>query len=222
MAKKKSAKTKRIALPPELPTDTLPTVEQQPRLHGFQAKWKYVLILAGLLVLLFLTNKGLLLAAVVNGKPIFSWELNHSLRARFGQQTLEGMVGEVLIADEARKAGVSVSKAELDAKEAEVIKSLGPNVKLEDILKFQGMTKEDFDGQIRLQMLIEKVLGKDLQITETDIDNFIASSGATLTATDPAQLRVDARAAIVSQKVSEKVQQWFMDLKAKAKVLRFL
>lgn len=217
MAKKKSAKTRSIALPPELPTEVMSMPD-----FGYHPKWKYVLLLVGLLVLLFLTNKGLLLAALVNGKPIFSWELNHSLRARFGRQTLEGMVGEVLIAGEARKAGVSVTRAELDAKEAEVIKNLGPNVKLEDVLKFQGMTKDDFDGQIRLQMLIEKILGKNLQITETDIDNFIATNRATLSATDPAQLRVDARAAIVSQHVSEKVQQWFLDLKTKAKVLRFL
>ncbi len=219
MAKKKMAKSKSVALPPELPQEDFAEAGRAPR---SKSRWIYVAILAGLLLLLFLTNKGLLVSAVVNGKPIFSWELNHALRSRFGQQTLEGMVGEVLIADEARKAGVSVTQAELDTKEKEVVASLGPNVKLEDVLKFQGMTKVDFDGQIRLQMLIEKILGKDIQITEGDVDNFIASNRATLAATDPATLRTDARAAIVSQKVSEKVQQWFLDLKAKAKILRFL
>ena len=187
-----------------------------------KSKLIYVIIFIIALGLLFLTNKGLLLAAVVDGRPIFRWELNKAMNSRFGKQTLENIISERLIASEAQKANVRVTQEEVNAKEQEVTKNLGENVKLEDLLKFQGMTKADFDSQIRLQMTVEKVLGKDLSLTDNDIDNFIATNRATLVATDPAMLRDEARQAIMSQKIGEKLQPWFAALKDKAKILRFL
>lgn len=187
-----------------------------------KSKLIYVIILVIALGLLFLTNKGLLLAAVVDGKPIFRWELNRAMTSRFGKQTLENIISERLIATEAQKAGVRVTQEEVNAKEEDVTKNLGENVKLEDLLKFQGMTKADFDSQIRLQMTVEKVLGKDISLTDSDIDNFIATNSSVLVATDPAKLRDEARQAIMSQKIGEKLQPWFTALKEKAKILRFL
>ena len=187
-----------------------------------KSKLIYLVILVIALGLLFLTNKGLLLAAVVDGRPIFRWELNKAMTSRFGKQTLENIISERLIATEAQKANVRVTQEEVNAKEEDVTKNLGENVKLEDLLKFQGMTKADFDSQIRLQMTVEKVLGKDIILTDADIDNFIATNTALLVATDPAALRDEARQAIMSQKIGEKLQPWFAALKDKAKILRFL
>lgn len=187
-----------------------------------KSKTIYFIILAIGLLLLFLTNKGLLVAAVVDGKPIFRWQLNKTLVNRFGKQILENMVSEQLVANAARKSGVSVSKEDVAKKEEEIVKGLGSNVNLEDLLKFQGMTRADFDSQVRVQLTVEKVLGKDISITEPDIDNFIATNRALLVATEPAELREEARQAIMSQKIGEKLQPWFAELKEKAKILRFL
>lgn len=191
---------------------------------GFFGKYKllFPVILILLLLILFLTNKGLIFAAVVNGKPIFRWDLNRVMSSRYGQQTLENMINEQLIADEAKKAGVTVTQAEIDAKEKELVASLGDNVKLEDLLKYQGMTKSDFDDQIRLQFIVQKVVGKGITITDEEITNFIATNGAQLTATDPAKLKEEARQAIMDKKISEKVQSWFSEIQKNAKVIKFL
>lgn len=179
-------------------------------------------ILAVALVAIFLTNKGLVLSAVVNGRPIFSWQLNNVLVSRYGQQTLEGMITEALITDEARKGSVQILPSEIDTKEKDIVKSLGTDVNLEDLLKYQGMSKAEFDSQIRLQLMIQKLLGKDIQITEQDIDNYIATNRATLVATEPAQLREETRQVILDQKIGEKVQPWFNELKQKASIIRYL
>jgi len=183
------------------------------------------LILAVLIVLLavvFLTNKGLLVAAFVDGKPIFRWELNNVLVSRFGKQTLEGIISERLIADEARKSSIDVMQEEIDAKINEIVKNLGGNVKIEDLLTYQGMTKADFKSQIRLQLAVEKLLGKNFTVSDSEIANYIATNAATLSATNPAQLREQAREAIFNQYVSSKLQSWFIELKNKAKIVRFL
>ncbi|MBP9814071.1 SurA N-terminal domain-containing protein [Candidatus Woesebacteria bacterium] len=185
--------------------------------------WK---IVVGILVLLFIgllaANKGLIIAAVVNGKPIYTWQLNSAMRNRFGQQTLEGMIGEQLIADQARSSGITVTQQDVEAKQQEVLGSLGADVKLDDLLKFQGLTKADFINQLKLQLLVEKLLTKDLVITEADVQQYIATNTATLVATEPAKLKQEATQAIKTSIVNEKLQTWFAEVRQKAKVLKFL
>lgn len=175
-----------------------------------------------LLIVIMVMNKGMFIASLVNGKPIFTWQLHSVLRARFGQQTLEGMIGEMLIQEEAKKAKILVTKEDVDAKEKEIVSSLGANVSLDELLKFQGLSKKDFEKQVRLQLTVEKLLSKDITVSEKDIDAYIASQGATLVATEPALLRTEAKQAIITRAVSEKLQDWFAELRQKAKVLRFL
>jgi len=179
-------------------------------------------ILALGLVAVLVANKGMFIAAIVDGKPIFRWQLNRVLVSRFGQQTLDGMVSEMIINGEARKAGVTIAQSEIDAKTNALVTSLGGGMTIDQLLAYQGMTRSDFDSQLRLQMTVEKLLGKDITITDADVANFIATSGAVLTATDEAGMNEEARQAILSEKINAKLQPWFTELKAKVKVLRFL
>jgi len=180
-------------------------------------------VLLALLVLLvgfFLVKKGYVVSAVVNGQPIFRWELNQNLASRFGEQTLESMITERLIADAAQKEGVVVTQAEVDTKVGTITQTLGPNVNLEELLKYQGMTRADFEQQVRLQLTVEKVLGKDVTLTEEEIDVFLKDNKETMTATGQAELRVEARDALLSQKISEKMQPWLTELRQSAKITK--
>lgn len=217
MAKKITAKKTSVPVPPPF--------EPEPMMNVPHKKSMWVWVAGGLvllLVVLGLMNKGLLVAAMVDGKPIFSWDLNRTLQSRYGQQTLEGMIGEVLIAKEAQKSGIAITEQDIASKQKEILSSLGTEVSLDDFLKFQGMSKSDFEQQLRMQLTVEKLLSKDLTITETDINNYIATNRATLTATDPAQLKEEAKKAIISNTVSEKLQSWFVGVRQKANVVKFL
>lgn len=185
-------------------------------------RWPWLLVLLVLILGIYAASRGYVVPAVVNGKPIFGWNFVRVLVSRFGQQTLESMVSEVLIADAAKKEGIALTQADIDAKVAEIVGSLGANVKLEDLLKYQGMTKSDFESQIRMQLTVEKILGKQVTVEEKDIDEFIQSNRQTMTATDEASLRAEAKKALFSQKVSEKIQPWFADIRQKANVMRLL
>ena len=179
------------------------------------------ILLIGLLVLFFI-NKSILIAASVNGKPIFRWQLNTTMSSRYGQQTLEGMIGELLIEDAAKNEGVSVNQGMIDAKVAEIIGSLGNDVDIEELLRLQGMTRDEFENQVRLQMTVEQVFAKNLTITETDVDQYIATNAGRFSATDAATIRLQARQAITDDYVSSKFQPWFAELKERAKITRYL
>lgn len=223
MASKKAKSVKKHEMIDRTTEELLP--EYHPAVVKYSPsgrKWWYLGVLVVILAVIFSLNKGLLLAAIVDGKPILSWELNRVLTARFGKQTLEGIISERLIAETAQKQGVKVTQAEIDAKIAEIVKGLGGNVNVDDLLKYQGLTKSDFESQIRLQLMVAKILGKDITINDSDITNYIQSNRASLTATTEAEMREQAKNALFDQKVSEKLQPWFLELKQKSKIVRFL
>ncbi len=220
MATRKTAQ-KKTSTKKEIATDIVTTVAPAPA-RKLNTKVLYLVVALLALSALVLANKSLFLAAVVNGKPVFSWELNRVLVDRYGKQTLEGMISEKLIAGEAQKNNVVMNPAEVSTREEEIVKGLGGGMSLEEILKIQGLSKDEFDRQITLQLTVQKILGKDLTITNADIDNFIATNRATLVATEEASLRMEAKQAILDAHIGEKLQPWFNELKTKAKILRFL
>ncbi len=183
-----------------------------------------VIVVAVLLLLgaIWLYRSGNIVAATVNGKPIFRWHLNRALVSRFGQQTLESMITEQLIADAAKKEGIDLTSQEVEAKINEIVKGLGENVNLDELLRYQGMTRDDFEHQIRLQITVEKILSRDIAIEETEVDTFLKENKDTLVATDAALQREEARTALKSQKISEKIQPWLAELKGSAKVTKLL
>jgi parvulin-like peptidyl-prolyl isomerase len=186
---------------------------------------KSVWVVIGLLVvtvLVYLGTKGYLVAALVDGKPIFGWNVNALVMSRFGAQTLESIISEHLVNNAAGKAGVAVTKEEVAGKIDELVKTLGPNVKLEELLQYQGMNKSEFEGQVKLQLTVEKLLGKDVAVTDSEVSEYLLTNKDTLVATDEAGLRKEAQAALLSQKISEKIQPWFAQLKEKASVVRLL
>ncbi len=203
-------------------TENLMPIESAKPKHRFPVtKVALAVVIIGL-VAIFVSNKGLLVAAIVNGRPIFRWQLNSVMASRYGAQTLDNMISQALINEEAGKAGVTVSQSDIAKKESALLASLGGNVSIDDILQYQGMTKSDFEDQLRLQLTVEKLLGKDITITAAEIDNYIATSGAMLTATDEAGMREEAKQAIFSQQINDKLQTWFSGIKTKASILRFL
>ena len=182
---------------------------------------KIIILLTAILLFALALSKGYVLVALVNNKPVFRFQLNQTLMSRFGKQTLEGMISEALIVEEARKLGVAITQTEIDVQEQEVLKSFGGKVTLEELLTFQGTTKAEFDSQIKLQLLVNKMMQKDVTVTDEEIATYKETNKALLVSSDEADLTEEARKALIEQKTNEKIQPWFTELKNKAKIFKF-
>lgn len=219
MATRKLVQKKFSVKKPSMINEEVSLVTVTPKVN---IKLLYIIVALLAVLALVLANKAMFLAAVVDNKPIFSWELNRVLVDRYGKQTLEGIISERLIAGEAKKQNMILSPSDIKNREDEIVKGLGSGMPLEELLKIQGLSKDEFDRQITLQLTVQKILGKDLVITQDDINKFIASNRATLVATEEASLQSEAKQAILDAHIGEKLQPWFNELKTKAKILRFL
>ena len=86
----------------------------------------------------------------------------------------------------------------------------------------QGDTVEDFRHRVELQLLLEKLTAGQVQVSDTEITDYIDKNRASMTATDEAGLREEAKATLTSDKQNTVLRQYFAEIKSKAKVLKFL
>lgn len=212
IAKKLDPKTSRSK--PEVKKDTV--LEKK-------KNWKGLLVIAILiLAVLGYVFRGQFLVAVVDNKPIFRYELGRKLVSSFGKETLENMIVEKLIVEEAKKKSVVIGEEDINREVEKVSKGLGSGMKLEDVLKFQGLSLADFRQQLKVRLQVNKILEKDISITTEEIDKYLKDNAKLLIATGEAERKTEAQEKIKEQKISEKIQTWVSDLLSKAKITRFL
>lgn len=179
------------------------------------------LLLVAVLALGWNKYKNRFVVATVNGKMILRSELNQRLMAQYGTQTLEGLIGEKIIFENGNKQKVVISQKDIDDRIAEIEKSLG-GMKLDEALKLQGMTRADFVNRQKIQLTIDRMFNKDISVSATEVDEYINNNSTYLTASEPAQKRIEAETAVKNTKIEQKFMEWFNKTKEEAKIFRFL
>ena len=180
-----------------------------------------VIVLVGALLYF---ARSLFVAAVVNGQPISRLEVVGQAEKQVGKQTLENLKRNILIEQEAKKQNVSVSEKEID----DEIKKLENNLskqgqKLDQVLEVQGMTKEDLRRLIRLDRLVSKMVGKDVKVTDKEVEEYVEKNKDLLPADqDESALKKQVKERLQQQKTTEKVKTWLENIQTKANVIYFV
>ena len=175
-----------------------------------------------ILALVVLKNKGLFIAATVNGRPLWRLDLEKRLVSQYGSSTIDEIVAEMLIHQAASQKKVSVTKADVDAKLAEIEKSLNGQITLKEALAQQGDTIESLRQRVELQLLLEKLTAGQVIVSDSEVADYLDKNKTTLSATDEAEMRVEAKNILLSQKQNTVLRQYFTDLKSKAQISKFL
>ncbi len=220
-AKKTTVSRKTATLTPPVPAILTSLKNNLPK-NAKTSRWLIIALLVIILALLVWRNKGLLVAATVNGQPLWRLSLEQRLNSQYSNQTLDEMVGEMLIRQAAAKNKITVSKAEVDGKVAEIEKTLNGRISLQDALAQQGDTLAGFRQRVELQLLLEKLTAGQVTVSDDEINSYIESNKSLMTATDEAGLRAEAKQALMSQKQNTVLRQYFSNLQKGAKVSKFL
>lgn len=184
----------------------------------------YISLIVIILVTAALYLKGLFIVAIVNGQPITRLAVIRELEKRNGEQTLSSMITETLILQEAQKRNVTVSQKEIEDSVKTIEKDLKKqNQSLDQALAFQGMTKKDFERQLQLKKLVEKMLAKEIEPTDKEINEYIEQNKDSLPKDmKEEEIKQTAKEQLAQQKLSSKVQEWLADLQKKATINYFV
>lgn len=189
--------------------------------RSLKVKRSYALALLAviaLIVLLYLL-RNLFVAAVVNGQPVSRFSVITELERQGGKQTLESIVTKTLITQEANKRNITVSQKDVD----DEMKNIQSNLekqgqKLDQVLALQGMTRQQLEEQIRLQKMIEKMVGS-VNVSEKEIDDYITSNQDSLpTDQDQKTMRNNIKQNLRRQKLNTKAQAFLENLRKNAKI----
>lgn len=182
-----------------------------------------IIIVVLILIALLWIFKSSFIVALVNGQPISRWQLNDRLAKRFGDQTLDSIINERLILAAARQKGIFVKSEEIDARTKQIEARLNGKISLDDALKAQGLTRDDFKRELEIQLSIEKLFTDEATVSAADIDDYIGKNSQTYkNATDPAQVREEVNNLLKQQKINDAFDRWFEDIRKNAKITKFL
>jgi foldase protein PrsA len=111
--------------------------------------------------------------ATVNGQPITREELVQRLLTYYGKSSLEAMINRMLVAQEAKHLGVTVTDAALDARLGLIKNQLGGAEGYSHWLSQSGITEAQHREQVRATMLTEKIVEKTDPIKDAELEQVV-------------------------------------------------
>ncbi len=151
--------------------------------------------------------KGIAVAATVNGKSV-----------------LDSLVTNQLIRQEAQKQKIVVTPEQVSTQIDQITKNLETQGQtLDSALQGQGMTRKDLDDQIKLQIMVQQMAGKGIEVTDKEIEDYFTQNkdsypkGTTLDS-----VKDQIKSSLTQQKTSQAITTWLSELKTKAKINYFV
>jgi foldase protein PrsA len=184
-----------------------------------QATLLGAVVLLGLALLLY-TNMGLVVAATVNNKPIWRWQLVGELEKQGGKQVLDNLVTQQLILQESQKKGVTVTEEDLNIEVAAIEENLkGQGGDLDSLLTFQGQTREDFRESLRTRILIKKILADKATVNDEEAKKYFDENKTQFPANSKYEdVQGQVKETLVEQKIGQVYQEWIDEVKAASQV----
>jgi len=108
--------------------------------------------------------------AAVNGQPITRQDFYIALSEAAGRPVLDRLIAEMLLAQAATQAGVSVSEEEVELEFEAVRQQIGPE--FEALLAQYGMTPDDLRENLEIGLLVFKISTSDVVVTDEQIATY--------------------------------------------------
>ena len=178
-----------------------------------------VLVLA---ILILLKNQFIVVS--VNGESINRLTLIRELEKQAGKKVLEGLVTNTLILQEAKKRNITITDNELNAE----IKNIDENLKkrgqsLDQVLTLQGLTIDKVKDQIKLNLIMKKLLSDKISVSDKDVSDYIEKNSKLIPqGANPDDTKNQVRQQLEQQKLQEKGQELIKSLQDKAKINYFI
>lgn len=187
---------------------------------------KTALVLALLLVLLAVlySARGVFVAAMVNGSPISRFAVVSELEKSSGKEVLETLITQELIKAEIARAGVSVTEAEVDEGIAALREEIAgqTTATLEEMLEERGLAMEEVREQVLLQKQVEKLLGAKVDVTDEEVNEYLAQAKFEIAEADLPAARTEIAKQMREQKISVEAGALVGELREKANISYFV
>jgi hypothetical protein len=164
------------------------------------------------------------LAASVNGKFITRTELFNELVKADSGKTLDNLITKEIIFQEAKNNNIKIDNSVIDSEIAKISDSLsGQGTNISDALTQQGLTMKDLVENIRIQKILENILGKDITINDDEISKKFEDTKSSYPAgTKFEDVKSQVKDQIFQEKLSTAYQTWIAQKRSSYKIKYYL
>jgi hypothetical protein len=202
--------------------------EDAPKTSRFRVskKLSLLVLLVGVIALVILLGNKFLVVAWVDKKPITRLEFYQGMEKKYGNDIKEQMIVEKLITSEASKRGVSVSEPEVSAEIKKFEDEQGGADKLNQILQLQGLSKDDLNRLVKLQLLKQKMFGADIKVSDDQVSQYMEQNKDQLPdlsssdASTSAKIKGQIADQIKQQQINQNFQAWLTQNLQSNRVIR--
>ncbi len=110
--------------------------------------------------------------AAVNGVEITRAELEEALWDRAGEQILDDLIIETILAQAAAEAGIEVTDEEVEAEIEAIAASYPSREMFEATISQYGWDRDELKEQVRWQLLLERLATQGIEVSEEQIQAF--------------------------------------------------
>lgn len=168
--------------------------------------------------------KGLFIAATVNGQPISRLAVVSQLEQQGGKQELDTLIAESLVLQEAKKRNISIPQSQINSEIASIEAQLkGQGTTLDEALAARGMSRNDLLEQMKIQDLLNKMVGGSVKVSDADVASYISKNKDSLPqGLSDAEMQKQVRAQLEQQQLQNKTQAFLATLQKNAKITYFV
>jgi len=186
-----------------------------------------ILVILGALLLgiIIFLNRSLFIAGIINGEPISRLEVIGELEKQQGAAVFNRLIDRKLILQESEKNNIEVSQEEIDNKRKEIIQQVsgGDEANFAQILESQGLSTEQFTEELRVQILVEKMLSNNIEVTDDEFNQFLESNPDLIeNAENQDETRAQLREQLKQQKLQTEYNTWMESLRNNGDIVRFV
>lgn len=160
--------------------------------------------------------------AVVNGERIYKSEFYDKLEESYGQTIAGQLIDEVLIYQEASKNNIVIDDADIEKEIKSLEENYGGKEILDGELENRGITRDELKTQIETTLIVQEILGKEIEITEEEkLEFFDQYKDVLLTDNDDPtyeEAEDEVEEVLLEQKIGQKVQPWLTEIRDAANI----
>jgi foldase protein PrsA len=104
--------------------------------------------------------------AKVNNENITQSQLNEELNKQYGYETLQNLINQVLVIQEAKKKNITVNEKEIEEEIYKTALNMGGIEKLKEQLKARNVNFNDYKQKVKLDLLLRKLVISELSEDE--------------------------------------------------------
>ena len=193
------------------------------RFHFFFGKfftyWKIFTVIVATLILFVLYSKGIIAIAFVNGEPVTLREMARIIRREEPVNYIDTLVFEKMVELEGKRRNIVVRQQEIQDEVADITMQAQTNGKtLVELLNESGQTLEDLQRNVKLRIILYKIILQDIEVTDGEIDQFIEENSELYNEGEVDVIRNEVKQILTGAKTSEKVEEFAKYVKAESEI----